>query len=185
MGSTCSMCGTITWRAAEGRHTQSRPRRQAGPRATCCPRRIQSRCKPCALEPQRTARTTNNKNAVKDPAVTLVLGRSRRPPPPTCDPWPLPALPPPPPLRPHLQQVRPGRVQHGADGPPQVLLCDHALAGHAEALGHGHEVGVDVLLVLGLVPLRLALAQVRVRAVGLRVGTAEGMQDGCEAAYAS
>lgn len=54
----------------------------------------------------------------------------------------------------------------------QLRLLDDTLGWHAKGLGHGDEVGVDVRLVVCLVPLCLTLAQVRVRAVGLCRGAA-------------
>lgn len=66
-----------------------------------------------------------------------------------------------------IQQERPGRVQRLADGAAELARCDHAARRHAERGGHHDKVGVDVRQVARHVPLILAAAQVRVRAVGL------------------
>jgi hypothetical protein len=68
----------------------------------------------------------------------------------------------------HLQPKSTTRLA-GACWPPSPFPT-----WHAEGLGHGDEVWVDVCLVLRVVPLSLALAQVGVRAVGLPAAAVSG-----------
>ena len=66
-----------------------------------------------------------------------------------------------------VEQVRPRRVEHLSDGPPQLVRVLDPLCRHAKRVGHLHKVREDILLVLAHVPLGLALAQVGVRPVCL------------------
>lgn len=52
-----------------------------------------------------------------------------------------------------VQQVGPRRVEHLADGGPQLAGVEDAARRDAKGLGHGDEIGEDVLGVLGLLVL--------------------------------